>query len=103
MPHYGFPLSPGLPGDCAARITRGSPRGNGNRCGYGSAPLHTAAASVPCAAEAAWFTIGGETEMFTTIMIGSKTIDRSKKFYDALLGARGVEPATPNAQGRLVY
>ena len=41
--------------------------------------------------------------MFTHILIGSNDIERSQKFYNALFGAMGVEPATPNAQGRLVY
>ena len=41
--------------------------------------------------------------MFSHIMIGSNDIDRSKKFYDALFGAMGVSPATPDARGRLAY
>ena len=41
--------------------------------------------------------------MFTHILIGSNDIERSQKFYNALFGAMGVEAATPNAQGRLVY
>lgn len=41
--------------------------------------------------------------MFSHIMIGSNDIDRSKKFYDALFGAMGVEPAAPDARGRLAY
>jgi catechol 2,3-dioxygenase-like lactoylglutathione lyase family enzyme len=41
--------------------------------------------------------------MFSHIMIGSNDIDRSKKFYDAIFGALGVAPATPDARGRLAY
>src|SRR5882757_6064193 len=41
--------------------------------------------------------------MFSHIMIGSNDIDRSKKFYDALFGAMGVQAATPDARGRLAY
>jgi catechol 2,3-dioxygenase-like lactoylglutathione lyase family enzyme len=41
--------------------------------------------------------------MFSHVMIGSNDIDRSKKFYDALFGAMGVAPATPDARGRLAY
>jgi catechol 2,3-dioxygenase-like lactoylglutathione lyase family enzyme len=41
--------------------------------------------------------------MFSHIMIGSNDIARAKKFYDALFGALGVQPATPDARGRLAY
>nr|WP_298795326.1 VOC family protein [uncultured Acetobacter sp.] len=41
--------------------------------------------------------------MFSHIMLGSNDIARSKRFYDAILGATGCEPAEPNAKGRLVY
>lgn len=41
--------------------------------------------------------------MFSHIMVGSNDIARSKKFYDALFGAMGVEAATPDAKGRLAY
>lgn len=41
--------------------------------------------------------------MYSHIMIGSNDIARSKKFYDALFGALGVQPATPDARGRLAY
>ena len=41
--------------------------------------------------------------MFSHIMIGSNDVDRSKKFYDAIFGALGVAPATPDARGRLAY
>ena len=36
-------------------------------------------------------------------MVGSNDIARSKKFYDALFGVLGVQPATPDARGRLAY
>lgn len=36
-------------------------------------------------------------------MIGSDNIDRSKKFYDALLGSVGGKPAMVDPRGRLVY
>jgi catechol 2,3-dioxygenase-like lactoylglutathione lyase family enzyme len=35
-------------------------------------------------------------------MVGSNDIERSRKFYDAVLGALGARPATEN-NGRLVY
>ena len=41
--------------------------------------------------------------MFSHIMVGSNDIARSKKFYDALFTAMGVQPATPDARGRLAY
>jgi catechol 2,3-dioxygenase-like lactoylglutathione lyase family enzyme len=45
--------------------------------------------------------------MFSHIMIGSNDIERSKRFYDAVLGVLGVKPATinKNATGhtRLFY
>jgi len=41
--------------------------------------------------------------MFSHIMIGSNDIDRSKKFYDALLGALGAKPAMVDDKGRLIY
>ncbi|HEY1750828.1 MAG TPA: VOC family protein [Caulobacteraceae bacterium] len=41
--------------------------------------------------------------MFSHIMVGSNDIDRSKKFYDAVLGAMGVPPATVDPNGRLFY
>ena len=36
-------------------------------------------------------------------MIGSNDIDRSKKFYDALMTAMGGKPGTQDPKGRLVY
>jgi catechol 2,3-dioxygenase-like lactoylglutathione lyase family enzyme len=41
--------------------------------------------------------------MFSHIMIGSNDLDRSKQFYDAVLGAVGVGPATVDDRGRLFY
>ncbi len=41
--------------------------------------------------------------MFSHVMIGSNDIARSKKFYDAVLGAIGAKPGTQDAKGRLIY
>lgn len=41
--------------------------------------------------------------MFSHIMVGSNDIDRSKKFYDALLGSLGAKPAVTDDKGRLIY
>jgi len=41
--------------------------------------------------------------MFSHIMVGSNDIARSKKFYDALLGALGAKPAVTDDKGRLIY
>ena len=41
--------------------------------------------------------------MFSHIMVGANDIDRSKKFYDAVLGTLGVPPATVDPNGRLFY
>lgn len=41
--------------------------------------------------------------MFSHIMVGSNDIDRSKKFYDALLGSLGAKPAVVDDKGRLIY
>lgn len=41
--------------------------------------------------------------MFSHIALGSNDLARSKKFYDATLGALGCPPATPNDKGRLTY
>ena len=41
--------------------------------------------------------------MFSHLMIGSNDIARSKKFYDALLGAMGGKPGEQDAKGRLIY
>ncbi len=41
--------------------------------------------------------------MFSHIMLGSNDIERSKRFYDATLGALGCKPGTVDLKGRLVY
>ena len=41
--------------------------------------------------------------MFSHVMVGSNDIDRSKKFYDALIGATGGKPGVVDAKGRLIY
>jgi catechol 2,3-dioxygenase-like lactoylglutathione lyase family enzyme len=41
--------------------------------------------------------------MFSHIMVGSNDIDRSKKFYDALLGALGAKEAMVDDKNRLIY
>jgi len=41
--------------------------------------------------------------VFSHIMIGSNDIERSKTFYEALLGAMGGQPGVQDPQGRLIY
>ena len=41
--------------------------------------------------------------MYSHIMVGTNDLDRSKKFYDAVLGALGVPPARVDDRGRLFY
>ena len=41
--------------------------------------------------------------MFNHVMIGSNDIERSKKFYDALLGSVGAKPSQQDKLGRLIY
>ena len=41
--------------------------------------------------------------MFSHVMVGSDDIARSKKFYDALIGAIGGKPGAEDAHGRLIY
>jgi catechol 2,3-dioxygenase-like lactoylglutathione lyase family enzyme len=41
--------------------------------------------------------------MYSHIFVGSNDIDRSKKFYDAVLGTLGVPPARVDDRGRLFY
>jgi catechol 2,3-dioxygenase-like lactoylglutathione lyase family enzyme len=41
--------------------------------------------------------------MFSHIMVGSNNIERSKKFYDALLGTLGAKPAMVDDRNRLIY
>ena len=38
--------------------------------------------------------------MFTHITVGANDIEASRRFYDAALGALGVEPGHPDAKGR---
>jgi catechol 2,3-dioxygenase-like lactoylglutathione lyase family enzyme len=38
--------------------------------------------------------------MFTHITVGANDIEASRKFYDAALGALGVEPGQPDGKGR---
>ena len=41
--------------------------------------------------------------MFSHMMVGSNDLDRSKKFYDATLGAIGGKPGITDEKGRLIY
>jgi len=41
--------------------------------------------------------------MFSHIMVGANDMDRSKKFYDAVMGALGAGPARVDDRGRLFY
>ena len=41
--------------------------------------------------------------MFSHVMLGGNDIDRSKKFYDALLGSIGSAPGDIDELGRLRY
>ncbi len=41
--------------------------------------------------------------MFSHVVVGSNDIARSKKFYDALIGAMGGKPGVEDAKGRLIY
>ena len=41
--------------------------------------------------------------MYSHIFVGSNDIERSKKFYDAVLGTLGVPPARVDDRGRLFY
>ncbi len=41
--------------------------------------------------------------MFSHMMVGSNDIARSKRFYDALLGASGCKPGMQDDRGRLIY
>lgn len=41
--------------------------------------------------------------MFSHVFVGSNDLDRSKKFYDALLGAVGAKAGFMDAKGRLIY
>lgn len=41
--------------------------------------------------------------MFSHVMVGSNDIARSRKFYDALFGTLGGNPAIEDDKGRLIY
>ena len=41
--------------------------------------------------------------MFSHVFVGAADIAASKKFYDAVLGALGVEPGTTDPKGRVFY
>ena len=41
--------------------------------------------------------------MFSHIMVGTNDVERAKKFYDATLGALGVEPGTIDGGRRVFY
>lgn len=41
--------------------------------------------------------------MFSHIMVGANSIEESKAFYDAVLGALGYEPGMVDEQGRCFY
>jgi catechol 2,3-dioxygenase-like lactoylglutathione lyase family enzyme len=41
--------------------------------------------------------------MFSHIMVGTNDVERAKKFYDATLGALGVEPGTIDGDRRVFY
>ena len=41
--------------------------------------------------------------MFNHVMLGSNDIERSRKFYDAVVGSLGGKPGTTDANGRLIY
>lgn len=41
--------------------------------------------------------------MFSHVFVGSNDLDRSKTFYDAVIGAIGGKPGFTDAKGRLIY
>ena len=41
--------------------------------------------------------------MFSHVMLGSNDIERSRKFYDAVLGTLGANPGFVDPMGRLIY
>ncbi len=41
--------------------------------------------------------------MFSHVVLGSNDIERSRRFYDAILAALGARPAITDAKGRLIY
>lgn len=41
--------------------------------------------------------------MFSHVVLGSNDIERSRRFYDAILATLGARPAITDAKGRLIY
>lgn len=41
--------------------------------------------------------------MFSHVMLGANDIDKSKAFYDAVLGALGAKPGFTDDKGRVIY
>ena len=41
--------------------------------------------------------------MFSHVFVGSNDLERSRRFYDAVLGALGAEPGVIDPRGRLLY
>ena len=41
--------------------------------------------------------------MFTHLMLGADDIEASRRFYDAVLGALGVEPGVTDSKGRALW
>ena len=41
--------------------------------------------------------------MFSHIVVGSNDIEKSKKFYDAIIGALGGNPGNVDPRGRVIY
>ena len=48
-------------------------------------------------------TKGADANMFSHIMVGTNDLERSKKFYDAVLGALGVGPGVIMEERRFFY
>ncbi|MBK6637481.1 MAG: VOC family protein [Rhodocyclaceae bacterium] len=41
--------------------------------------------------------------MFSHVMVGTNDLEKSKKFYDAVLGALGIPPGRQDDKGRVFY
>lgn len=41
--------------------------------------------------------------MFNHVMVGSNDIEKTRKFYDALIGSMGGKPGKQDPMGRLIY
>ena len=41
--------------------------------------------------------------MFTHVMVGADDMEASRRFYDAALGALGVEPGVADSKGRVIW